>query len=120
MEVTPEMRAAVYADDCVIEGHIISIENMMSNNPHIKPKEYSPEIRSENEGEFPHIFCRRCKKVWLIIEDPGTDYEDAETKLQGKLKATDELAKKITENRKIRKDKKDKKDNKEVGHGHAH
>jgi hypothetical protein len=86
--VTDEMRQAVYDADCAVKGHIYNLTTMMNS---------ANQVKSRDPNLLPHVSCLRCTRVWLVIEDDGDNYDDAETKFQDKLKATDDLSKKITE-----------------------
>lgn len=78
MEVTPEMRAAVYEQDCREKGHLLAYENAMqlygSSGQVMGP-----------DGQQAHITCRRCPKVWLVVEEPGENYVAATVALDAKL-----------------------------------
>lgn len=57
-------------------------------------------MRIANEdGGLPHIRCARCPTVWLVIEQPGLDYDDAVTKLDVELKDTAPLKGRLRPNR---------------------
>jgi hypothetical protein len=107
--VTPEMRKAVYEEDCGRLGHMFHLGFAVGTQP---PEPGDPNIGYGNviaaptADELPRIVCSRCGKIWLIMEEPGDNYDDAETKLQNKLKATDPLSKHITEIRNNRKNPK--------------
>lgn len=85
MDVTDEMRAAVYTADCALLGHIMDISQAISNDPHNNPGTNTPTVRCEDPHKIPHMSCRRCSKVWLIIEQPGTDYVTALDNLNSQL-----------------------------------
>ncbi len=76
--VTPEMRQAVYDADCVVEGHVFKIDNVLQlvNNT---------TALANAEGLIPHLYCARCGKVWLVVETPGNGYADAESKFNASL-----------------------------------
>lgn len=101
IQVTPEMRKAVYEDDCNRLGHIFHLGNAFGTNPN-----GSGAVLAGPENEFPQLTCSRCSKVWIIDDEPGDDYDDAETKLQGRLNPNDALNTRI-------KDMKDKRKNKD-------
>lgn len=73
MDVTEEMRAAVYTADCDRLGHIPDISQAISNDPGVN----MIRIRAEDPSMLPHISCRRCGRVWLIAEESGQGYDDA-------------------------------------------
>lgn len=78
--VTDEMRRAVYDEDCRRYGHIISYDNALQFD------EGTDGARiAGHDGRQPHISCRRCGRVWLIVEEPGNDYGSAALALDAKL-----------------------------------
>lgn len=80
LEVTDEMRKAVYEADCAAQGHIPNYNNIFLNG---SPAPGTPE------DVLPHIFCIRCRKVWLVIDEPADDYESAEDAILNRMKTTD-------------------------------
>lgn len=86
IEVTEEMRAAVYAADCERLGHMFNL------NTALRPVEASnllsttAEVGGPNEDTIAHLSCNRCPKIWLVIEDPGENYADSVAKLKGQYK----------------------------------
>lgn len=85
VEITDEMRAAVFAAECERRGHVPDIDEAISNDPTVYPDENTIRIRADTPGLIPHIRCRRCGHVWLIIDDPGQGYDHAVAKLQARL-----------------------------------
>lgn len=80
MEVTPEMRAAVYEQDCREKGHLLAYENALRfDSADGGARVLGPD------GQQAHITCRRCPKVWLVVEEPGEDYAAATVALDAKL-----------------------------------
>lgn len=79
MEVTPEMRAAVYEQDCRERGHLLAYDNAMRLGAGEGGQVLGPD------GQQAHITCRRCGKVWLIVEEPGENYVAATVALDAKL-----------------------------------
>jgi hypothetical protein len=78
VEVTPEMRRAVYEQDCRDRGHLLAYENAMQLSGS------GGQVIGPN-GQQAHIECRRCGKVWLVVEEPGEDYTAATVALDAKL-----------------------------------
>jgi hypothetical protein len=101
-EVTDEMRKAVYEADCAAKGHILDITPAFG-----APSGSSNTVRGPDENTAPYLACRRCDKVWLVIEEPGNSYEEAETSLLDQLKATTPWSKRIKERKDRRKGKND-------------
>ena len=85
--VTDEMRKAVYEADCARFGHIADISQAISNDPHNNVGVNTPTIRCDDPHKMPHITCRRCGKVWLILEQPGDTYDHALDQLNSQLLA---------------------------------
>lgn len=81
IEVTPEMRAAVYEADCKARGHIWDTTNMLSATDEILPESTNgyptTVVRAQDATQMPHLKCSRCERVWLVMDEPGNDYEDA-------------------------------------------
>lgn len=77
--LTDAMRDAVHTEDCVLLDHLLTMVNAF---------EYSRGYAklSNPDGLIPHIKCTRCGKVWLIVENEGRDYRDAEAQFNGQLK----------------------------------
>lgn len=80
MEVTPEMRSAVYEEDCRRWGHILSFDNALR----FEAGKDGAQVLGP-EGQQPFITCRRCGKVWLVVEEPGENYAAATVALDAKL-----------------------------------
>lgn len=83
MDVTDEMRRAVYAADCDQLGHLMDISQAISNNPD-EHGINTIRVRAEDSDTVPHLLCKRCSQVWLIV-DPGVDYDTAEAALNERL-----------------------------------
>ncbi|MGD9989318.1 hypothetical protein [Pseudonocardia sp.] len=79
IEVTDEMRQAVYEADCEAKGHIHVFDKMLqrTDGP-------ANVVSGPDEATMPHVRCQRCPKVWLLIDDPGNDYDDAVAKLRSR------------------------------------
>jgi hypothetical protein len=107
IEVTEEMRRAVYGADCKEHGHIISIENLINNDNSLNPNENvsSLGVVSKVEGTLPHVFCKRCHKVWLVIDEPGDSYDDVEEKVLNRLKTNDPGRKRLEQLKARRKER---------------
>lgn len=90
--VTEEMRQAVYAADCDVKGHAFQIGELFHTVPvpaevrDVVGDPFKKVLGSREGDKLPSISCSRCNKVWLVMEDPGSSYADAETQLAGKLK----------------------------------
>lgn len=94
-DVTPEMRQAVYAADCKLNGHLYDTSGLLQPVPN--PNGFAPiyELGAYDPDEFPAIKCSRCGQVWIVLPVAGEDYEDAERKLFTKVKPNDAIAKEI-------------------------
>lgn len=85
MEVTEEMRAAVLAAECDRHGHLIDIDEAISADPDLgDPNEHTVTIRSREADTIPHIRCKRCPTVWLIVQG-AAGYDAAEAELNDRL-----------------------------------
>lgn len=94
MEITEEMRRAVYVADCDRLGHQFELTAM-----HIFQPESGGMRLAEGDEQLPHITCRRCPKVWLVVPVEGWDYDDAERQLYGMLRADVAVAQDIVRKR---------------------
>lgn len=92
MEITEEVRRAVYAQDCALFGHQIDQAHAVTsrNGP--------ATVGSSDPTKLPHLTCRRCRRVWLVVPGEGWDYEAAEADLYGVLRPDSGLARQITRN----------------------
>ena len=86
IEVTDEMRAAVMAEMCDRDGHSIALDRMFNTT------ERGRNIGGHDDRE-PHIYCTRCGMVWLVINDPAGNYDEAEMRLRDRLYKADPLNK---------------------------
>lgn len=92
--VTPEMRQAVYAADCLEHGHLL--------DPKVGygPGNDLDVLSGRDADELPHVRCRRCSKVWVILaDDPADGYEAAEEKVTKRVKKGDRMADLVVEKR---------------------
>lgn len=81
MDVTDDMRKAVYEADCAAYGHLLDIANCFGHQPGSNPGTYASTVCGPDSDTLPHLTCRRCHKVWLVIEEPGDCYADAVARL---------------------------------------
>ncbi|AEA27933.1 hypothetical protein Psed_5808 [Pseudonocardia dioxanivorans CB1190] len=79
IEVTDEMRQAVYEADCEAKGHMFVFDRMFQSTDG-----HTSVVSGPDPDTLPHVRCQRCPKVWLLIDDPGNDYADAVAKLRGR------------------------------------
>lgn len=93
IEVTDEMRKAVLEEMCETQGHQTGLSNMFTT----PVGTHAPHIGNDDPDLLPHVFCARCGKVWLVMEDPGEDYEAAEAALLDQLKVNTVLSKWVRE-----------------------
>lgn len=91
IEVTEEMRRAVYEADCQRLGHLFNLRNAMGIVDEINGTP-AADVRGPNPETLPHLSCNRCPKVWLVIEQPGEDYADAVVQLKDRFKNPDDVA----------------------------
>lgn len=81
IEITDEMRRAVLEQVCADQGHTIDPGPAVSSDNHAR---YS--VKNADPGKLPHLRCIRCDRTWIVIDEAGTSYEDAEEKLRGRVK----------------------------------
>lgn len=81
VEVTEEVRRAVYAADCEDFGHVWDMSNVLGGTDEANPKDPRgvpmTVLRARDPELMPHISCQRCGRVWLVIDEPGDTYDDA-------------------------------------------
>lgn len=100
-EITPELRAAVYAADCGAKGHIVGAR--WGADP-TGDADTMPG-RSELNDELPYVYCHRCGRVWIIVPYAGADYADAEQRALARVRPDDPLAQAIHDKRSARADR---------------
>ncbi|MBW0088220.1 hypothetical protein I4I77_01180 [Pseudonocardia sp. KRD-188] len=79
MIITDEMRRAVHEEDCEQLGHMLATESVIS----IEGR--TAQVAGPGDLQ-PHLNCRRCGKVWLVIEDAGDGYDDAVQRVSKRFK----------------------------------
>lgn len=67
-------RAAVLAAECARLGHLHLFTNVLFSGQNGGSTD---TIGAQDPTQMPHIVCRRCAKVWIVIETSGTCYQDA-------------------------------------------
>lgn len=87
--VTDAMRQAVMREMCDTQGHVYSFVNLLSDRGHAG----STQIRASSDELLPHIFCSRCQKTWIVFDQPGDGYDDAEMKLRERIYKSDPINK---------------------------
>ncbi len=86
LEVTDEMRKAVFAELCETQGHALSMAEALRTGD-----DNRFTVTSSDPNKLPHITCTRCGIAWVVVNEAGTSYEDAEEKLRGRLKDTKDI-----------------------------
>ncbi|MFC5996962.1 hypothetical protein ACFQE5_22380 [Pseudonocardia hispaniensis] len=84
IELTDEIRQAVHDEDCATQGHDLDVSGAMTGHGG-PPTNGRWEVRGP-DGQIAHLACRRCGRVWLLIEDAGRGYTDAVTRLKARVK----------------------------------
>jgi hypothetical protein len=93
IEVTPELRRAVYSADCKKLGHVLDVKVAYGEQEDPDVLAGRPDGRDEI-WELPYVYCRRCQRVWMILADsPADSYEDAEQAIAARLPDGDSLIK---------------------------
>lgn len=86
IEITEEMRRAVYAADCARLGHMFNLRNAVGVVADTADGTPAADVRGPDADTLAHLYCDRCPKVWLLVEEPGEDYADAVASMRGRLK----------------------------------
>lgn len=86
IQVTDEMRKAVYAADCEEKGHQPDFQNALGGS-----WGHYMTIGGPDEQTMPHVKCARCGVVWLIWPTEFNSYEEAVASVRAKLSAPDVL-----------------------------
>ena len=82
--VTPEMRKAVYEADCAEHGHLFDLTDLFFGGTAGRSMFGNPDPK-----KLPSMHCRRCGRIWAILEADGSSYDEAESKLVGIVKTPD-------------------------------
>lgn len=109
MEITDALRAAVRAAECErLGGHDIDTSAAFAwsaaYSAQSVPSQASQAVQNldDTAEQLPHLTCRRCGRVWLVVPLEGTDYDDAERALYGVLQGGSDLARRIVRTRTAR------------------
>lgn len=88
-QITDEVRRAVYAADCTYWGHQYDFRSAVGGTDRPNPNDERgmpmPVLRAPAAGQIPHLRCGRCGAVWLVVDEPGRDYDDAVTNLAARV-----------------------------------
>lgn len=77
IELTDEMRQAVHEEECANIGHNPDISTMFTfADPHTG-RSTEALVAGPDDETFPHVSCKRCGFVWLVIPDPSKNYNEA-------------------------------------------
>jgi hypothetical protein len=95
MEITPEIRRAVYEADCEQLGHRLTFEDV-SRSSETGDGGFVLRLAAQDHYRLPHIRCARCGSVWIVHPVRGVDYDDAERQIYGLLRADTEPAREVT------------------------
>jgi hypothetical protein len=90
IELTDEIRKAVWDEFCQENGHQLNFSYMVG-----RMNGQSVQIEQTDEGLLPHIFCERCGRVWIVIDESYPDYETAEDAMFTRMKVADAGRKRI-------------------------
>lgn len=94
IEITDEIRRAVYAADCDRLGHQISIREAVRVDQRGRSG-----VTSADNLKLPHLICARCEQVWIVLPAEAATYEDGERIAYGQLRADAELSRRIVRQR---------------------
>jgi hypothetical protein len=78
--VDPAVRAAILVEECDKSGHIYDYTNMLYSSENGGTTD---TLGAQDPSKLPHITCKRCPKVWFVVEAPGDSYERALGHLRG-------------------------------------
>lgn len=87
--ITDEMRAAVLAElgeTCV---HVYDMRDLIGSGPPDPDGLPRSVVRARDDDRLPHLRCRRCGRVWLVIDTDGVDYDDAVAKAAQRMDRPD-------------------------------
>lgn len=80
MEITDEIRAAVLAEQCATQGHLLDTAQLIGSDPTTG----GITVRAADPDVLAHVRCERCGHVWLVAVE-GATYAAAETALNAQL-----------------------------------
>lgn len=95
IEVTEEMRAAVYAADCERLGHMINVQSAFSGVPVTGETASATDLLGPDADKLPYISCFRCGNVWVVIPESAGSYDATTAKIKADLKNPDSLKPKV-------------------------
>lgn len=81
MEITQEMRQAVYEADCQNKGHVPDINFAFG----FASDGGQADVMGPDDDHLPYLSCRRCGWVWLVMPEGFATYEEAVASLNNKL-----------------------------------
>jgi hypothetical protein len=84
VELTDEIRAAVRAEQCAEEGHQLDFTTVLKRD---KNNRY--EVGSSDPNKLPHVTCRRCLQTWILVDESGATYDEADQKFRDRLRDED-------------------------------
>jgi hypothetical protein len=111
VDVTDEMRHAVYLADCERVGHQPNFLDATTVKYDDKGV-VTQRIEAKDEFKFPHVKCARCGGAWIVFPVMGLDYEDAERKVYDHLNPDHDMARRIVSDRAQRAEAKNSKEKK--------
>lgn len=115
-EITPALRQAVYEADCKEQGHIYDLMIGYELDD-VNVLVGRPDGHGDTD-DLPHIRCRRCRRVWLVVPDsPGLDYEDAEERVTKRVRKEDSLQGIVVDRRERRRKRREREQARERGTG---
>ncbi len=87
IQITDEMRRAVLLEMCETQGHAYSLQNILRTN--VDDVHTHLYIGVDENNVLPYVSCLRCEKTWILIDEPGDGYDDAEMKIRKRLLKSD-------------------------------
>lgn len=88
-DITEEMKQAARDADCKELGHIFDITNLLNNmaDPDTESTGHKMRLGASDPDMLPHLACKRCLRVWIIMTNAPVGYDAAETEFNNRVLA---------------------------------
>lgn len=88
--INQAVRRAVYLVTCEEQGHDYDLGNLLRTgdtpNPNKQDSFPNTEVEAvDSDNKLPHLVCRRCGLVWILIDEPGFGYDDALSRVRKRM-----------------------------------
>lgn len=92
VQLTDEIRRAVRAEDCALNGHTLDTRGMiMVDTATTKGGTLRTDIGGPDENTLPFLSCTNCGAVWLVWPQEFESYDAAVAAVRGLMKTPDVL-----------------------------